>query len=95
MVKVKMMDENSFVLLTKDLNVLAELIRTRQEEKEAVLDEFEKEEGRYSKGNVSENAFLKLIKKTNTELDRMDKSIKDSIKKGSMKVKSVERLIEK
>ncbi|SRR6056297_576045 len=95
MVKVKRMDENSFVLLTKDLNILAELVRTRQEEKQAVLDEFEKEKERYSKGKIPEKAFNNIVKKTNMEIERLDKTIKDSIRKGLVKIRSVERLIEK
>ncbi len=89
-----MMDENSFVMLTKNLNILAEIIRTRQEEKQAVLDEFDKEKERYSKGKIPEKTFSNIVKKTNKEVMRLDRSIKDSIQKANMKQKSVGKLIE-
>lgn len=76
MVKAKMMNENSFDKLVKEMNALAELIKSRQDEKQAVLDEFDKEKARYSKGKISQATLASSIRKTNAELIRLDKNIR-------------------
>ena len=84
MVKVKMMNENVFAKLVKEFNALGELIRTRQEEKQSVLNQFDTELARYKRGNISENTLASSIKKTNLELMKLDKNIREIIDK-SMK----------
>jgi hypothetical protein len=81
MVKVKMMNENVFAKLTKEFSSQGELIRTRQEEKQSVLNEYDKELARYKRGNISENTLASSVKKTNAELTKLDKSIRTTIAK--------------
>jgi hypothetical protein len=81
MAKTKTMNENSFSKLAKELSALAELVRTRQEEKQSVIDEFEKERGRYKTGKISENTLASSVKKTNLELIKLDNSIRETIQK--------------
>lgn len=83
MVKAKMMNENSFAKLIKELSSLGELVRTRQEEKQAVIDEFDKERGRYMAGKISEEALKSSCRKTNQEFSRIDKNIRDIIVKSN------------
>ena len=93
MVKVKMMNENMFAKLTKEFSALGELIRTRQEEKQSVLDEYDKELSRYKKGNISENTLASSVKKTNNELLKLDKNIRDTIAKFKKYSKRINELV--
>ena len=93
MVKVKMMNENLFAKLVKEYNALGELIRTRQEEKQSVLNEFDAEVARYKRGNISENTLASSVKKTNNELTKLDKSIRDTMSKMSKTASRLDALI--
>ena len=81
MAQAKMMNETAFEKLTKEFGALGELIRTRQDEKQSVMDEFDKEKDRYKKGRISENTFASSVRKTNAELIRIDKNIRMVIQK--------------
>lgn len=81
MVNAKMMDQKLFARLVRDLNVLGESIRTLQEQKQAVLDSFETEKKRYKTGHISEDTLSASVKKTNNELMRIDKKIRETIDK--------------
>ena len=80
MVQTRKMNESFFVKMLKDLTVTGELIRARQDEKQAILDEFDLECKRFFFGKISQRALVTSVKKTNTELQRLDKSIRDLIK---------------
>ena len=79
MVQVKRMNESFFAQLLKDLNVAAELIRARQEEKQGVLNEFDNECKRFFFGKISERALMSSVKKTNLELHRLDSEIRKNM----------------
>lgn len=79
MVRVKMMNENFFAKILKELNVAGELVRARQEEKQGLLDEFDLESKRFFFGKISERALASSVKKTNKELKRLNKQIRDNI----------------
>jgi hypothetical protein len=81
MVKVKKMNESNFSRLHKRLTVDGELIRARQEEKQGLLDEFNQESKRYFFGKISQKALASSVQKTNKELMRLDKSIRELIAK--------------
>jgi len=81
MAQTKKMNESFFVKMQKDLTVAGELIRARQDEKQALLDEFNAECKRFFFGKISERALASSVKKTNQELKRLDNSIKNTIKK--------------
>lgn len=78
-VRVKSMNESLFAKLHKELTIAGELIRARQEEKQGLLDEFDAEAKRYFFGKISQRALASSVKKTNAELKRLDKSIRDNI----------------
>jgi len=80
MVETKKMNEAEFAKVVKELSAVAELIRTRQDEKQAVLKDFEKEKQRFKSGKISEKAFNSSVKKINKELSKLDKAIKQNIK---------------
>ncbi len=83
MVKAKMMNEISFAKLVKELSALGELIRTRQEEKQAVINEFDKEKVRYGKGKISEDTMKSSSIKSNKEFSRINKDIRNAIIKSN------------
>ncbi len=79
MAQTKKMNESFFVKIQKDLTATGELIRARQDEKQAIMDEFDKECKRFFFGRISEKALASSVKKTNQELQRLDKSIREAI----------------
>lgn len=79
MAQVKRMNEAFFAQLLKDFNVVGELIRARQEEKQGLLDEFDAESKRFFFGKISEKALASSVKKTNAELARLDSEIRKAI----------------
>jgi len=81
MVQTRKMNESFFVKMQKDLTVTGELIRARQDEKQSLLNEFDLECKRFFFGKISQRALATSVKKTNFELQRLDKSIRESIKK--------------
>jgi len=83
MVQTKKMNEDVFADLEKKFSAAAELIRLRQGEKQSVLDEFDAATRRFFFGSISEKALDISVKKTNTELQRLDKDIRDSIREAS------------
>ncbi|MDP3987067.1 MAG: hypothetical protein Q8P81_02465 [Nanoarchaeota archaeon] len=79
MVHIKRMNESFFAQILKDFNVAGELVRARQEEKQGLLDEFDAECKRFFFGKISERALASSVKKTNKELVRLDKNVRESI----------------
>ena len=81
MVHVDRMNEEFFAKTLKELNVAGELVRARQEEKQGLLDEFDIECKRFFFGKISEKALASSVKKTNAELQRLDKEIRENMSK--------------
>jgi len=81
MVQVKKMNESFFAKILKEFNVAGELIRARQEEKQGLLDDFDSESKRFFFGKISERALMSSVKKTNTELQRLDGDLRTNIAK--------------
>ncbi|MFH1918008.1 MAG: hypothetical protein ABIJ14_02825 [Nanoarchaeota archaeon] len=79
MAQTKKMNLSFFVEIQKDLTASGELIRARQDEKQALMNEFDKECKRFFFGKISERALASSVKKTNLELKRLDKSIRDTM----------------
>ncbi len=81
MVQTRKMNESFFVKMQKELTTAGEWIRSRQDEKQALLDEFDQECKRFFFGKISQRALMASVKKANKELQRLDKSIRDGIKR--------------
>jgi len=81
MVQTRKMNEGFFVKIQKELTTTGEWIRSRQDEKQALLNEFDLECKRFFFGKISQRALAASVKKTNLELQRLDKSIRDAIKR--------------
>ena len=82
MVQTKKMNESFFAKLLKEFNVAGELVRSRQDEKQGLLDEFDSESKRFFFGKISERALSASVRKTNKELSRLDGEIRANIAKG-------------
>ncbi len=84
MVQTKKMNESFFAKILKDFDVAGELIRSRQDEKQALIDEFDSECKRFFFGKISERALASSVKKTNNELRRLDAEIRKNIAKAKV-----------
>lgn len=82
MVQTKKMNESFFAKLLKEFDVAGELVRSRQDEKQGLLDEFDAESKRFFFGKISERALSASVRKTNKELSRLDGEIRANIAKG-------------
>lgn len=81
MAQSKKMNEAAFAKLVKELNSVGEFILTKQNEKQSVMDDFEKERARFKSGKISEASLVSSSKKVNLELERLDKGIREAILK--------------
>ena len=95
MVKVKSMNEEAFAKLGKELTTAGELIRARQEEKQGLLDEFVAESKRFFFGKISERSLAASVKRTNKELQRLDKGIKVAMARSRSLSDKVKTLVAK
>jgi hypothetical protein len=81
MAKSKKMNESKFGKLTNELHALGEEIRSHQDEKQSVVDAYDKERKRYDNGRISEKSLVSSAKKSNSELGVLDGDIRDNINK--------------
>ena len=95
MVKSKKMNEELFARLHKELTTTGELIRARQEEKQGLLDEFTAESKRFFFGKISERSLASSVKKTNKELQRLDKGIRAAISRARVLSENIKSLAAK
>jgi len=79
MVRVKRMNESALAEDLRVLNVSGEIVRSRQEEKQGLLDEFDATSKRFFFGKISERALASSAKKTNKELKRLNNDIRLNI----------------
>ena len=79
MVRVKRMNESVLAEDLRALNVAGEVVRSRQEEKQGLLDEFDATSKRFFFGKISERALASSVKKTNKELKRLNNDIRFNI----------------
>jgi hypothetical protein len=93
MVQAKKMNEELFAKMLKELTVVADLIRARQEEKQGILDEFESETKRFFFGRISEKALASSVKKTNLELKRLDAAIREEMSKAKALLEKEQKLV--
>lgn len=79
MVKVKKMNESAFDKLVKEFNAVGEFIRTKQDEKQSVVDGFDSELARCTGGHISKDALASSVRKVNSELVKLDKGIRSAM----------------
>ena len=81
MVKTKRMNESAFAKIVREANAVGETIRSHQDEKQSVMNDFIKEKKRYSAGKISKKTLASSAKKSNNEIKVLDKDIRKAIEK--------------
>jgi len=76
----KKMDESDFSEIVKEVTAVGEMIRTHQDEKQSVMNDFVREKDRYRKGKISKKALDSSAKKVNKELSKIDHAIRKDIR---------------
>ncbi len=79
--KTKKMNESAFAKIVKEADAVGESIRSFQDEKQAVMNEFLKEKGRYKRGKISRTTLTSSARKTNNEIKVLDRDIRKAIKR--------------
>lgn len=79
MAKSKKMNELKLAKILKELNAAGEVILSKQDEKQSIMDDFDSERSRYLKGRISGDTLLSSVKKTNAELLKLDRAIGNNI----------------
>ena len=79
MAKVKKAPIGKFEEYIKRAITNIENIRTKQEQKQAVLDEYSKQHRRYADGKISRRAYEAAMRKNKALLSSIDSQIKSSI----------------
>lgn len=95
MVKAKSMNEEVFAKLGKELTTAGELVRARQEEKQGLLDEFAAESKRFFFGKISERSLAASVNKTNKELQRLDRGIREAMSRSRNLCDKIKSLVAK
>lgn len=76
----KKINEAVISRIVKELTVAGESIRTRQDEKQSIMNDFKREMGIFRDGKISEKALDSSAKRVNKELQRIDGEIRQNIK---------------
>ena len=93
MVQTKHMNEELFAKTLKQFNVAGELVRARQDEKQSLLNEFDQECRRFFFGKISERSLSASVKKTNRELQRLDRAIRTNMAAARMASERAAKLV--
>ena len=74
--KIRKMEENSLDDHLREITVQGEQIRSLQEEKQALMNEFRHEHTRFKQGKISETAFAKSSRKVTEQLVVLDLAVR-------------------
>ena len=75
----KEMNESAFDKIANELSTSAEIIRSRQDQKQVVINDFSKERKRYKGGKISKQALASSVPRIRKELQRLSKEIRKNI----------------
>jgi uncharacterized protein YukE len=76
----KKMDQSDFAQISKELTAYAEIIRSRQDQKQVIIDDFNKERKRYRNGKISKKALASSVPRVRKELQRLNNEIRKNIR---------------
>ena len=76
----KKINESDISRIAKELTVVGESIRTRQDEKQSIMDDFKREMGIFRNGKISQKALDSSAKRVNKELQIIDSEIRQNIR---------------
>lgn len=80
MVTEKEMNQSNFGKIAKEINAFAEVIRSRQDQKQVIIDDFNKECKRYKAGKISKAALASSVPRVRKELQRLNSEIRRNIR---------------
>jgi sulfate adenylyltransferase subunit 1 (EFTu-like GTPase family) len=72
-------NQASFTQIAKDIEIFAHEIKTAQDQKQIVIDNFEKERKRMQDGKISKKSLVASIPKVRKELQRLNDVIRKNI----------------
>jgi hypothetical protein len=75
----KGMNQSSFTKIAKEINAFAEVIRSRQDQKQVIIDDFDKERKRYQAGKIAKKSLLSSVPRVRKELQRLNIEIRRNI----------------
>lgn len=76
----KEMNQSNFIKIAKEINAFAEVIRSRQDQKQVIIDDFNKERKRYQTGKISKKTLIASVPRVRKELQRLNNEIRKNIK---------------
>jgi uncharacterized protein YukE len=76
----KGMNQSGFVKIAKEIDAFAEVIRSRQDQKQVIIDDFDKERKRYQAGKIAKKTLISSIPRVRRELQRLNGEIRKNIK---------------
>jgi hypothetical protein len=93
MAKEKMMNEARFSRMVGEFDSLGELIKARQDEKQSVMDEFDKERARHRSGKISEKTVESSARKTNREMTKLNGEIRNIMSRANKMADSIKAFV--
>jgi hypothetical protein len=76
----KEMNQSNFIKIAKEINAFAEVIRSRQDQKQVIIDDFNKERKRYKAGKISRKTLVSSVPRVRKELKRLNNEIRKNIR---------------
>jgi hypothetical protein len=75
----KEMNQVEFEKIAKELSAYAEVIRSRQDQKQQTINDFGKERKRYQSGKISKQTLSSSVPRVRKELQRINRDIRKNI----------------
>ncbi|MFH1445049.1 MAG: hypothetical protein ABIF08_01045 [Nanoarchaeota archaeon] len=91
MVQIRKIDEKRLDKMVREVVARGEGVRSFQNAKQAVIDEFKNEHERYKTGNISERALNVSSQRVTKELSLLDAKIRNEVKKAVSNARGAER----
>ena len=76
----KDMNQSGFIKIAKEINAFAEVIRSRQNQTQVIIDDFNKERKRYQTGKISKATLASSVPRVRKELKRLNDEIRKNIR---------------
>ena len=91
MASEKAMNQSGFGNIAKELTAYAEIIRTRQDQKQVAIDDFVNECKRYKAGKIAKKSLVSSIPRVRKELQRLNDEIRKNIRNLNQTAEKVKR----
>jgi hypothetical protein len=75
----KEMNQSGFIKIAKEINAYAEVIKSRQNQKQVIMNDFDKERERYKSGKISKVSLASSVPRVRKELQRLNDEIRRNI----------------